>query len=402
MSSPLLKSIDRIHEGGRHWVKDREKASLFREICVGRVPTRKGLAHRLDLRPSSVSVAVQELLDDNLVEEKQPRVRANMGRPRLILSPRHDRCVAISVYVDSREFKGVLANIEGKALAEEVRIVPADAGNRELKGTILALLASLQSRVPAGSELAGACISLVGTVNARTMMWVGVARWPKLHNLDLSTIAPRFGFPVILRRTNEVELEYFLERTSASTGITAVLFHWGFGIGTAVSSHGTLLSSSIGRFGEIGHARLDTRADAHCPCGARGCLETVAALWALFPALRKSLGDLPEDEKELAPILKDSRIMDLPAMRRALSAVQVALLVLYKIFYPDLILLSGPFMQNPQIVRSLSNNFRQMLPEYTAGTTRLTVIPDSMPGCLRGAVSPLFREALARLLRRKT
>jgi hypothetical protein len=298
MSSLVLKTVDRIHKGGRHRVKDGEKVAPFREICAARVQTRKELAHTVGLRSSSVSVGLQELLNDGMVEERQPHDNANTGLPRPIHSPRNDRSVAISLSVDSREFERVLVNLEGKTLAEEVRIVASEAGNSEL------------------------------------------------------------------------------ECTTASKGITAVLLHWGFWIWIAVSSYGMLLSSLIGRIGEIGHSRLNPHACAQCLRGARGCLETVAALSASLRELRQCLGDLPKDEKQLAPML---------------SAVQQALLVIYKIFYPDLILLSGPFMRNPQVLHSLSDDLLQTL----------AVIPDSMPGCRHGVANPLYCEALTRFFRIK-
>ena len=47
MTTPLLMSIDTVHDGGRHRVKDKEKAILFREICAGKVTPRQA-AHVLE------------------------------------------------------------------------------------------------------------------------------------------------------------------------------------------------------------------------------------------------------------------------------------------------------------------------------------------------------------------
>jgi predicted NBD/HSP70 family sugar kinase len=298
--------------------------------------------------------------------------------------------------------KGVLVDLREEVLAEEMRVLPHGAGNRALAAAIRALLASLPSKVPDGSELVGAGLSLVGTVDARSRTWVGVARWPKLRNLDVSALESPLEFPLILQRTNDVELAYALEAGREPRTTTAVLLHWGFGIGSAVSFRGTLLTSSLGRFGEIGHTRLDAGSRAPCLCGARGCLETRAALWALLPALQKRLGSLPEDEKELASILGESRIMDLREVTLALDAIRQALLVLYKIFYPDSILLSGPLMENPDIFRRVEESFLRSLPLYARGAVKLSVIPGGMPGCRRGGAHPLFRNALARTLRRSS
>jgi predicted NBD/HSP70 family sugar kinase len=402
VTSPLLSSIDRVHEGAPHRVKDEEKALLYREICTGRLPTRQGLARRLDLRPSSVSEAVQELVDDGLVVEQQARPKGKTGRPQLILSPRADRFLAISVYVDSRELKGVLVTLREEVLAEEVRALPENAGNREVSAAVLDLLKRLRARAPEGAELAGAGLSLPGTVNSRTRTWVRVARWPRLADLDFTNLEGRIDFPVVLRRMNEAELAYFLDCTPQARAGTTLLLHWGFGIGSAAAFHGELLTSSLGRFGEIGHARIGSDADAPCLCGLRGCLETVAALWALFPFLTEALGELPEDERELAPLLGNPRLLALPQFEKALSAVIEALVLLAVIFFPDTVLLAGPFTENPGLLRRLSDRLRRALPDYARSSITITAIPGGMPGCRRGGANPIFRQALARALRRRT
>jgi transcriptional regulator of PTS gene len=345
---------------------------------------------------------VHELVDDGLVAERSLRARKQSGRPRLVLAPKPDRLQAISLYVDSRELKAVLLNMDEEPIAEESRTVPARAGNRELFSAIRELLERLPERMQRGSTLVGASLALVGTVNPRTLVWVGAARWPRLGNLDLSTLEKQVGFPVMLRRTNDAELEYQLQSASRVLGQCALLLHWGFGIGSAVSFRGETLTSSLGRFGEIGHVRLDPGNSAPCLCGSRGCLETTAALWALLPALKRRLTTLPVDEPGLAPLLADSRILDLPEIRHALVSVRDALLMLYQIFHPDTVLLSGPFTENTAIFHRIADGFRRSLPAYACGAVSVCPVPAGMPGCRRGGANPLFRQALGRILRRSS
>lgn len=401
MTSPLIMALERVHEGFPHRRKDVEKARLFLEICRGRSPTRKGLAAGLTLRPTSVSQAVQELLADGLAVEKRRQARGGSGRPLQVLAPRPDRLLGISIYVDSRELKGVLVNMDETVLAEVARVVPADSGNRALKGAILGLARFLRERVPATSRLVGAGISLVGTVNARTRTWVNAARWPRLATLDFSGVETELGFPVLLQKTNETELAYWLACHPDAAEGSVLLLHWGFGIGSAVCHRGVTLASTIGRFGEIGHVRLASDPNAACICGSKGCLETDAALWALLPRLRGRLGPLPEDERKLVSALRDPRLPRLPGVSKALASVQAALLALQRIFYPDIILLSGPLVENQEIARRLTEGVRDSLPAYARNTVSFAVIAGGMEGCRRGGAAPLFRDTLQQVLRRK-
>jgi transcriptional regulator of PTS gene len=318
-----------------------------------------------------------------------------------VLAPAPDRLLAISIYVDSRELRAVLVNLQESVLAEEARALGVEAGNRQLGDAIRTLARSLSGRVPARSTLVGASLSLVGTVNPRTRTWVSAARWPKLRGLDLSGLESRIGFPIVLRRTNDVELAYFLECNPHLAAVNALLLHWGFGIGSAVSFRGIPLSSSLGRFGEIGHSRVGSGGDAPCLCGSRGCLEATAALWALHPLLQRRLGRLPEDERALGPLLGSRGLLELPELRQALQGVQAALHTLYLIFYPDVILLSGPFPENGAVFGELARGFTRSLPDYAKGAVKLAAIPGGMGGCRLGGASPLFRDSLRRALRRK-
>jgi predicted NBD/HSP70 family sugar kinase len=402
MSSSLLSSIDKVHDGSAHRIKDKEKAVLFREICVEKSPTRLALARGLGMRPSSVSEAVQELIDDGLILETNARPKDGLGRPQLILSARLHRYVAISIYVDSRELKGVLVTLGEEVIAEEVLVLKPETVNREMTAAIHHLLKLLKAQVPEGSELVGACLSLIGTVNSRTRIWMSAARWPRIHNLHLSPLEARVGFPLIIRRTNETELEYFLGCNPGTGTMTVLLLHWGFGIGSAVAIRGTLLTSSLGRFGEIGHTPSVHASGAPCLCGAKGCVESIAALWSLRAVLKSRFGEVPEDEKELAPLLGDAGLFRMPKVRTALQAVQDALLVLSMIFYPDRIVLSGPFTENPAVFQRLTKGLRRALPEHARNSSSFAFIPGGMPGCRRGGANPLFREALAQALRRRT
>jgi len=396
--SRLLYSIDRVHDGTTHRVKDREKAALYHAVCAGVPSTRKELAARLRLRPSTVSDAAQELIQDGLVAEYQAYEEGRSGRPRHILTPLTNRFVAISLYVDSRGLVAVLLNLCGDVLAEESRDVPAQADNGELAAWILDLLTVLPPRVPRGSTLVGASLSLVGAVNPRACVWVGAARWPRLKDLDLSEVQSRVRFPLILLRANEVELDYHLACTAGAEAESAIHLHWGFGIGSAVSVQGRVFTSTLGRFGEIGHMRMGANRDAPCLCGARGCLETSAALWALLPALRRHMGDLPEGEKELTPYLRDPRLCDLPEVKRALEAVCEALQFLYVVFYPDIVLLSGPFTENHSMLARLIEGFRSSLPAPARKSVTISVCASGMPGCRHGATDGLFRDTLRNTL----
>jgi predicted NBD/HSP70 family sugar kinase len=345
---------------------------------------------------------VQELLDDGLVAERRARAAGRSGRPLAAIEPVSGRLAAVSLCVESRELCASLVDLAGRVLASDSRALAADADNRAIEEALEALIGGLSRRAPKASRVVGAGLSLIGTVDPSGLRWVSAARWPRLRALDLGPIADRIGLPIRASRALDTALALLLEADAKAVGRTVVLLHWGFGIGAAVAHHGTLLGSSLGRFGEIGHLRTTGGAGRRCVCGSRGCLETEAALWALAPRLRRRLGALPDDEQKLAAALAAPAVAALPEVRAAARAVQDGLVTLHRLFYPDEMLLAGPLAENPAVFRRLADAFAADLPDYAAGATHLAVLPGGLSACRTRSAGPLLREALRKYLRRTT
>jgi predicted NBD/HSP70 family sugar kinase len=397
----LLATADRIHDGSDPRLSDRQKAAIYRAVAASPGCTRATLSRRLRLRPTTVSNLVQELLDDGLVAERYDRATGRSGRPRASIEPVPARLVAVSLCVESRQLRASLVDLAGAVIAAEDRALAAGADTATVARALASLLAGMAAAAPAGSRMVGAGLSLVGTVDPAGPTWVSAARWPRLRSLPLAPLARRVGMPVRAGRALDTALALHLETDdAASADRTVALLHWGFGIGAAVAHRGTLLGSSLGRFGEIGHVRTPGAAGRRCACGALGCLETEAALWALLPRLRRRLGRLPDDELSLADALSGPMVTDLPEVRAAVRAVLDGLTTIHRLFFPDEVLLAGPLVENPAVFRLISDGFAAGLPDYAVGKTTLAVMAGGLSACRTRSAGPLLREALRTGLRR--
>jgi predicted NBD/HSP70 family sugar kinase len=311
------------------------------------------------------------------------------------------RFTAVSLCVESRELHAALVDLAGTVIASDARPLPALADNRHIAQGLAALIGNLAERAPPASRVVGAGLSLVGTVDPSGPTWISAARWPRLRSLDLRPLAARLGMPIRAGRTLDTALALALEGDATAADRTVALLHWGFGIGTAIAYRGTLLGSTLGRFGEIGHLRAASGGARRCTCGARGCLETEAALWALLPRLRRRIGSLPDDEQQLASALAEPGVAALPEVRSAVHAMLEGLVTLHRLFYPDTVLLVGPLAENPSVFRRLCDGFAAGLPDYAAGATTVRALPGGLAACRTRSAGPLLREALRRGLRRR-
>jgi transcriptional regulator of PTS gene len=394
----MLSDIASIHAGTRYRVKDWEKARIYQGICKKPGSSRKSIAEALELRPTTVSFVVQELIHDGLVREGSIRTPGKPGRPELTLLPNLDRCLVISIYVQSRELRGVLVNMGDQVLAEQTRLVAEQADEAAFQDTCFSIVEYLSGRIPGGSELLGVALSLVGTVNPLTKLWSFAARWPRIRALDFHRLERRAKLPVVLSRIHESELQYLIEKKRSYKRCSIVLFHWGFGIGIAYSHMGQLLMSSTGEFGEIGHTIIDPGSRKRCQCGRFGCLETEAALWALLPELKSTQSDISEHEGQYFELLQKPRVARLPSVSQALRFVTLGVVNVHRLLSPDRILFVGPFTENAAIFRRLQQGFEKSLFDSERGHVRLEVIRGGFSGCSFGSSYPFFRARLRELL----
>ena len=394
----VLLNVDTIHDGGNYRVKDKEKAQIFQALCASGTSTRREITVSLGFRPITVSRIVKELIEDRIITEGEPKMRSGKGRPEVELFPNYQRLSAVSLTVVSREIRGFLLNLNGEIISSAFISVPRESANSDIVNKIKGIIMTLLEVLPGDSELAGIGASLPGTVNTGEGQWISSSRWPELNNIPLSAVLSEYGVPVYLYRSLDPELEYQLYKNSDYRKGGTLLFHWGYGIGSAFAWKGKVLKSTLGRFGEVGHWQIVPESKKRCSCGSYGCLETEAALWAVLPELRKAYPEAPEDEPEFTNFIKEKDITGLEVIDNALGYVSLSLGNLYKVFYPDRILLLGPFISNGSILESLKQGFSRSIPEYTRSPIEFTVV-DGSGGAAQGSVYYIFRKALKHLLK---
>ncbi len=396
----MLIDLDTLHTP-RVRSRDLQKLMLYRHISSRAHSTRKELAQILNLRSTTVSNLVQELITDRLVTEGPSKNPGRPGRPDASLIPIYDRLVGISVYVEDRRFYGSLIDLSGTLLAQVQCFIPSEAGNDFVLNRLGGILQSLIDAVPRGSELLGIGISVVGTVDSGRKIWVNADRWQEIRSLDLRILEQRLGVELILRRNLDIELEYILEMNPRFREESTVLFHWGFGVGGSYAYQGRVLESPVGRYMDIGHSIIDPGSTRQCRCGLYGCMEAEAAIYAILPILRQRFPDLREESEDIERAVASPDILELPGMRRTVELVGLCLSNLYKVFYPQRVFVVGIFFRNEQIVRQIEDymmeHFYRKMKEKVQ-SVELHVIEDGFRGCAWGNVYPFFRRRMSELL----
>jgi len=393
----MISTVEQIHKGKRYRLKDKDKARVYQEICTTSRCSRKTIIQKLRIRPTTVSKIVRELIEDGLVEETSERFQEAPGRAQVVLRANPNRLTAVSITVQARQIRAARLNVTEEVQERYAEPLPPEVSNEGFLEGCLRAYRAVTREVLAGSEILGVALSLVGTVDSAHKRWISTARWRNIRNLEVGALEDSLGIPFLLNRMQDAELLYFIQKNPSYREKNVLLVHWGFGIGASYASRGSLLDSAVGRTCEIGHLRVSS-STKQCQCGAFGCLETEAALWALqgkTPLVPQGI----LDEEELSQHFRETDLSKDPVIENALEHFCVALYNIIQVFYPDTVLFIGPVTENGGIFQTIARYMQRELPPYAKNRIEFIVLQGGFKGCIRSSVYPFFQRRLETLLK---
>lgn len=389
-------SLLTIDESRLAFAHDRDCARIYRLILNGEAHSRADIGRILQLRSTSVSRVVGDLIARRLVIETVGEA-SGRGRPPAILVAHTRRIGASVIYVSSQSLSGALVDLNGHLVAERRRPIAGDADNAAIAEAMAELAQNLLDAMPPGMSHAGTAVSLSGLIDLRQGQWLMASRWPRMRGLDIASVLAPVAGPVAICRNLDAELRARAAREPEQFPGGTVLLHWGWGIGLAYAVDGEPFAPA-GSFGEIGHWRLAALQDRSCGCGNTACLETGAALWSLLPTLRRHWPDLDQDEVRLARQLAGLDLLSLPEIDRAAQLLARALANACRLLFPARIAVSGPFSANPQLWARFNTLFRAEGTMDGFAVPDLSGVPASHLYEIHGAAAPLLSRAAEALL----
>ena len=196
-----------------------------------------------------------------------------------------------------------------------------------------------------------------------------------------ATLEDALGIPVGLISLPSAEVVGEVMSGAAADRDDAVLVFIDHGIGAGILSRGRLLVGAGGAVGELGHCPVSS--DARCLCGRQGCLETVAAGWAIRAEAVRLLGRPELAHANLAQ-LEDLRDPSIDAvLERAAEALGAATAWLTNLLDPSTVILADTlFVQG---AKAFFETFETSAREH-AVSTQLEIVRGTEGARLRGTV----------------
>lgn len=329
------------------------RSAILDLVRSGGTVTRTELAERSGLTPTSITRVVKSLIEDGLVIETG-FLESTGGKRSSLLELNTGARFAVGVSLDAGRLTYVVTDLAGTVIGRLVspgidQVGPSEDVTRiarELGQLLVQLDIPVESVVGVG--VAGAGLDLGAGAERLS---ITATEW---ESFALSkALEPRIGLPVV--RDNDAACaalgQYWAGRVAATQDFATLYLSNGFGLGLMVG--GGVARGASSNVGEIGHMIVDIDGP-DCWCGARGCLEMLAAPRAIVaqaleqPGLAEQLG-LSGDPQRFrsdferiarAGVRGEPRAYEL--IERSARYVAAAALSIVNVLDLDRIVLAGP------------------------------------------------------------
>ena len=266
--------LEKIQGASSEFVRDINRRIVLNLIRTRQPISRADLARLSGLQRSTISLIVEELVNEHWVIEG-PTGRLPRGRRPTFLRLNDDR-VIIGVDLRPGETTIALANVNGKFTSQEVIATPTDA-----QAGVDVLVRRTQALVRSSKEkkVEGIGISLPGRFTAGHLVFAPNLKW---RDLDIrGPISKATGIDVELENAANacVLAAIWFDGMESCRNLVVVTVSEGIGAGILIN--GQLARGVNGMAGEFGHVPLDPDGP-RCGCGSRGC-------WEVFGSNRAAL-----------------------------------------------------------------------------------------------------------------
>lgn len=267
---------------------------VFNQIRMQQPISRADLARCTGLQRSTVSLIVEELLQEQWIVEgvvgQTPRGR----RPTFLLL--NEKKTVLAVDVHPAQTTVAIANLTGQITLQEQLPLPVDP-----KRVIRVIVDAIRRVIDEHTDCSfvGIGMSLPGRFSHQLekMIFAPNVDWPIAQ--IKSSVEQATGLPVVVENVANacVLSEVWFGNCEETSDIVVV--NVSEGIGTGIFVNGGLVRGCGDMAGEFGHVQMDPQG-VPCGCGSRGCWETLASNRA---ALRYYAEQTGRPVASIAPLL---------------------------------------------------------------------------------------------------
>ncbi|HEY9064334.1 MAG TPA: ROK family transcriptional regulator [Burkholderiaceae bacterium] len=330
-------------KGHQQALKDINRMSIVRQLCVHPGLSRTGLANAVELTKSTVTLLVRELIDEGWLVEDEVVATGDLGRRPTPLFIDPERLVLVGCEVGIAGVRGVITSLTGEILARSKAAYRSATSAKACLKILAGLVIDMVGKLRPSQRVIGVGVGVPGGVEESTgflhfapnLRWRDVPIGEALHERFAGTALA--GVPLFVQNEADVAVVGELEFNGGESIDPLLYLSINQGVGAGVIVDKRLLTGYRGFAGEVGHMVLVPGGPA-CSCGRRGCAEALIGARAVLP---ETEGDWADAQSALESGDADVR----RAVEKAATYLGVLLQNLATAYDPGRIVLGGAAVQ---------------------------------------------------------
>ena len=316
---------------------------VFTTVLTRGPLSRVELARTTGLSPAAVTKAVRPLLEAGYLLEapsSQEHDAVGAGRPAIPLKVDARRASFVGIKATGDELIGVVTDLEaGICTSRHLALASRDVS------AVVAAIAELTEQLLAASPESRAGVRALGLAASGDIdRELGLVRYSPFlvwHDVELRDLVERAtGLRTVIEndvRALTVAEHWFGAGVGARTFAVATV---GAGIGCGLVVNGSVVSGAHGVAGELGHVPVPF-GERLCHCGARGCVEAIAADGAIAAQVAEALGLSALPIAGARTLAREGSAKAQRVFARAGRAIGLALAAMANLVGPERIVISG-------------------------------------------------------------
>ncbi|MBW7454351.1 ROK family protein [Paenibacillus sepulcri] len=336
-------------------IKQANMETVFRLIQTSKGASRASLSKVTQLSPTTISTIVDDLIKKSIVVESALIDNPGAGRKAITLEINNGSKYLIGMELNELGVTGTIYNLKNDPFITKTLLYNKKNHDKdEFLRLIVDLVRMLVDAVPDKTkELLGICIGVPGMLDSERRSIV-VSTPLLIKDMEIiNKLSLELPYPVYMENESLLAAIAEKEHFKKTTGPFIYLnVNKGLGVSIMINDKPMLGVSKV--FPEIGHMSLDVNGPL-CPCGNRGCFETMVSLTALTErtlmlmpeykdsVLHKLTGSDPEKINELviAQAVKLNDPLALAVVQEISRNLAYGIVNLINIFNPEVIVIGG-------------------------------------------------------------
>ncbi|PRO66493.1 ROK family transcriptional regulator [Alkalicoccus urumqiensis] len=373
-----------MNTGDAAYIKKMNRRILMEELIKNGRLSRSELSRATGLNKATVSVQVNDLIEEGFFVERSIGETTTRGRKPILLEINRQAGFSIGIDIDADSLLIVFADFNGTVIQQESHELPS----QEMED-ITALLEELltpkireleKTYTPHG--LVGIGVGIHGIVSTDEQ----IVYSPRPHWQD-QEIEQKLAelFQTEVHIDNNANLSVFAEQVYSEfiSDLFCLTLYSGIGLGI-IQDH-NIYRGYQGFAGEIGHMIIQPDGKI-CACGNQGCWELYASERSLKQQLEQEYPLLTEAER-IEKVFQSSSSEPLLAYYIKYLAAGVNNII--NIFNPEKIVINGSiFNENPEIIGMIQEKLHSRFNHYRE--IRTSTI--GRPACALGGAALALKE----------